>query len=72
MITVSELLEYGDTGLGTYEDVNGEMIAIDGKCYRATENGAVEEAGDDRGVPFSAVGYMPKYAQKVRISGKSA
>ena len=25
------------------------MIAIDGKCYRATEDGTVVEAGDDRG-----------------------
>lgn len=24
------------------------MIAIDGKCYRAMADGAVEEAGDDR------------------------
>ena len=24
VITVSELLQYGDTGLGTYEDVNGK------------------------------------------------
>lgn len=68
VITVRELMEHGETGLGTFEDVNGEMIAIDGKCYRATENGAVEEAGDDRGVPFSAVGYMDK-CREFEISG---
>lgn len=34
------------------------MIAIDGKCYRATEDGTVVEAGDDRGVPFSTVAFM--------------
>ena len=37
VITVGELMKHGETGLGTFEDVNGEMIAIDGKCYRAME-----------------------------------
>lgn len=55
VITVSELLEHGDTGLGTFEDVDGEMIVLDGVCYRATENGAVAVAEPDKGVPFSAV-----------------
>ena len=58
VMTVSELMQHGETGLGTFEDVNGEMIAIDGKCYRAMEDGTVAEAGDSRGVPFSAVAYM--------------
>ena len=58
VMTVSELMQHGEAGLGTFEDVNGEMIAIDGKCYRATEDGTVVEAGDDRGVPFSAVAFM--------------
>ena len=55
VISVAELLEHGDTGLGTFEDVDGEMIVLDGVCYRATENGAVEIAKPDKGVPFSAV-----------------
>ena len=55
VISVAELLAHGDTGLGTFEDVDGEMIVLDGVCYRATENGAVEVAKPDKGVPFSAV-----------------
>ena len=58
VLTVGELMLHGETGLGTFEDVNGEMIAIDGKCYRATEDGTVVEAGDDMGVPFSSVCFM--------------
>lgn len=30
VVTVGELLQQGDTELGTYEDVNGEMIVLDG------------------------------------------
>lgn len=58
VVTVKELLEHGDTGLGTFEDVNGEMILLDGKCFRATENGAVFEAEVDLGVPFAAAAFF--------------
>ena len=30
IITVGELREHGDTGIGTFEGVNGEMIVLDG------------------------------------------
>lgn len=55
VITVSELLKHGDIGLGTFTDVDGEMIVLDGSCYRATETGDVVPAEPDRGVPFSTV-----------------
>ena len=55
VISVSELLSHGNTGLGTFEDVDGEMIVLDGVCYRATENGHVVIADPNKGVPFSAV-----------------
>ncbi len=55
VISVSELLDHGDIGLGTFTDVDGEMIVLDGFCYRAMENGDVVAAEPDRGVPFSTV-----------------
>ena len=55
VISVSELLVHGDIGLGTFTDVDGEMIVLDGFCYRAMENGDVVAAEPDRGVPFSTV-----------------
>ena len=55
VVSVSELLKHGDIGLGTFTDVDGEMIVLDGSCYRARENGDVEAAEPDRGVPFSTV-----------------
>ncbi len=58
VINVSELLENGDIGLGTFEDVNGEMIVLDGHCYRADEKGDVSEADGKIGVPFSSVTFF--------------
>ena len=55
VITVEDLLTHGSIGLGTFENVDGEMITLDGRCFRATEDGSVVEAEGRMGVPFSAV-----------------
>ena len=68
VMTVGELMQHGETGLGTFEDVNGEMIVIDGKCYRAMDDGRVTEAGDERGVPFASVAYMDN-CREFELSG---
>ena len=58
VINVGELMRHGNIGLGTFEDVNGEMIVLDGHCYRADEKGEVSEADDETGVPFSSVTFF--------------
>lgn len=58
VITVEELLRHGDTGLGTFEGVDGEMIVADGVCYRATVDGSVVEVPPELGVPFSSVSHL--------------
>ena len=58
VITVEELLTHGDIGLGTFEDVDGEMIVLEGHCYQADSKGAISEAKSDKGVPFCAVSHM--------------
>lgn len=55
VISTGELLLEGDTGLGTFENVNGEMIVMDGHCYRADQEGNVTEVSPETGVPFAAV-----------------
>ena len=55
VITVQELLSHGTIGLGTFEDVNGEMILLDGECYRATETGEIVSADPEMKVPFVSV-----------------
>ncbi len=58
VITVRELLDHGDTGLGTFENVDGEMIVIDGVCYQAKQNGSVVRTSEDAGVPFAVSGFV--------------
>lgn len=61
VITVEELLQHGDTGLGTFEGVDGEMIVADGICYRATADGTVMQTNPKTGVPFASVSYLSRW-----------
>ena len=58
--TVEELLANGDIGLGTFEAVDGEMIMLDGICYRAKADGTVELAAASDATPFASVTYLNK------------
>lgn len=55
VVDVAELKKHGSTGLGTFTGVDGEMIMVDGNCYRAKEDGSVTEAEEGMGVPFASV-----------------
>ena len=68
--TVGDLLEHGDTGLGTFAAVDGEMIIIDGKCYRARADGSVSPAVADDGTPFAVATFLAK-SIRLKIKGGS-
>ena len=55
VVTVQELESRGRIGLGTFEGVDGEMIMLDGVCYRARQDGTVTRPAPDVGVPFASV-----------------
>ena len=55
VVSAEELLGKGDTGLGTFEGVDGEMIVMEGRCYRADQDGHVSVVSPQAGVPFAAV-----------------
>ena len=58
VVTVRELLENGDIGLGTFEDVDGEMILLDGVCFKAKQDGSIVRSQDSAGVPFAVAGFL--------------
>jgi acetolactate decarboxylase len=49
------LLNYGDFGLGTFENLDGEMVVLDGAIYQARSDGKVLNIVDDVGTPFAVV-----------------
>lgn len=58
LISVKDLKKHGDTGIGTFQGVNGEMIVTDGVVYQALGDGTVKIASDDEMVPFANVSFM--------------
>ena len=53
VISVRELKKLGDTGIGTFDGADGEMIFLDNTMYKAKVDGNVEVVSDDELVPFS-------------------
>jgi acetolactate decarboxylase len=54
-MTVGQLLRYGGFGLGTFNGVDGEMMVLDGKVYRATADGRAHAVADSELTPFAVV-----------------
>ncbi len=56
--TMKQLLAHGDTGLGTFAGVAGELIVIDGYCYRVLGDGSAVEADPAEKTPFATVTFL--------------
>jgi acetolactate decarboxylase len=54
-VRVGTLREHGDLGLGTFENLDGEMVIVDGHFFHVRSDGSVQEAGDDVLSPFAVI-----------------
>src|SRR5580692_3705990 len=54
-VKVDRLLAHGDFGLGTFIDLDGEMVVLDGLCYQVSSDGTVSEVECDRRIPYAIV-----------------
>ncbi|MEJ1155170.1 acetolactate decarboxylase [Microbacterium marmarense] len=64
-LTVGELLEHGDFGLGTFNGLDGEMLVLDGICYRLRADGTVGEVDAAELTPFAVI---TRFAPEVTLS----
>jgi acetolactate decarboxylase len=55
VVSVAALKHHGDFGLGTFADLDGEMVALDGRFFHARADGSFVEAPDRALVPFAVV-----------------
>lgn len=53
--TVADILRHGDFGLGTFNRLDGEMVILDGVCYRLRADGTASRAQPTDRTPFAAV-----------------
>jgi acetolactate decarboxylase len=56
--TYGELKKHGAFGLGTINDLDGEMIGLDGVFYQIRSDGKVYVVPDTTKTPFAAVAYF--------------
>lgn len=45
-LTVKELKQHGDVGLGSFDFLDGELVMLDGVAYRIRENGEITTGAD--------------------------
>lgn len=58
LLTVDALQNKGDTGLGTFNGVDGEMIVLDGEVFHINEKGFATKAKRETKTPFAAVAFL--------------
>ena len=54
-ISLKQLLAMGNTGIGTFDCLDGEMIVLDSKVYQIKADGRVYTPSLDTATPFAAV-----------------
>jgi len=54
-LTVDELKQKGDFGIGTFNRVDGEMIVLDGDVFQFKADGSVVKARGEQLTPFAVV-----------------
>jgi acetolactate decarboxylase len=57
-LTMAELKKRGDFGLGTFNNLDGEMVVLDGKVYQLKTDGKVYPVADTMKTPLAAVTFF--------------
>jgi len=63
-VQVSRLLKHGDFGLGTFVNLRGEMVVLDGICYQISADGSVTTVESERLIPYAVITRFTDEASK--------
>jgi acetolactate decarboxylase len=66
-VTYAQIDQYGDFGIGTFNGMDGEMVALDGKFYQAKADGSVREADKTAKAPFATLNFF-RTSRQVRLN----
>lgn len=67
-LTISELKQHGDFGIGTFNDLNGELILLDGIAYQFDVDGIVHMVKDEEKTPFAASCFFKPFSVEEIVS----
>jgi acetolactate decarboxylase len=65
---LGKVLASGDFGIGTFNNLDGEMIVLDGKIYQALADGTVRPADLAGTTPFAAVTFFAEDGRLDRLT----
>jgi acetolactate decarboxylase len=66
-ISIKELKQQGNFGIGTFEGLDGEMVVVDGSYYHVKASGEVIQVKDDVKTPFAnVVSFKPEIFGEIR------
>jgi len=57
-VPLAKILEHGDFGIGTFDDLDGEMVVLDGRVYQIAGTGVVREVTEPVASPFACVTFI--------------
>lgn len=62
--TIKDLLNHGDFGLGTFNELDGELIAFNSEVYQLRSDGSARAAKPEQKTPFAVMTWFkPQYRQ---------
>ncbi len=61
--TLADLKEHGDFGIGTFNDLDGEMVLVDGVTYRIDLDGNAHVVDNEK-TPFAAACFFEPYSEE--------
>jgi acetolactate decarboxylase len=57
-VRFADVMRHGDFGIGTFDALGGEMVAVDGRCHDVRFDGRVLPVDPARRTPFAAVTFF--------------
>jgi acetolactate decarboxylase len=67
-IPFTQIKQHGDFGLGTFDDLDGEMVMLDGQIYQIASTGRVHRVDEQAWTPFACVTfYRPSSHDRLEV-----
>jgi len=61
-VPLAKIKEHGDFGLGTFDQLDGEMVLLDGQVYQIAGDGRVARVDDEASTPFACVTFYQTHS----------
>jgi len=60
--SISEIIKKGNFGLGTFDDLDGEMVILEGKAYQLKSDGQAYKVSPSQMTPFACITQFEPYS----------